>query len=240
MRMKLFGSGRRGGKEAPPGNLRERSGGFSEDSVGLNKMTVAVTAACSGAGASFVCGQMLQHGLPDGGTPEGQRTLAEMGKPYFYDALNMARRFESLPDCFIPGGGLPEHSPVQGYLWYVKNPGAEYTAEQLLSAAKSVPGNLVLLDCSDVPEGAFLEKLLALADRVYLVTDPLPTKLLEGRERIMHLQALRPDLRILVNKYNRGVHGGELTRFLGTGNYLVQEMLPPERIYRAEYRSELP
>ncbi len=204
------------------------------------KLTAAVIPACRGAGASFICGQMLQHGLPDGGTPDGLRTLVEMGSPYFYDALNFTQRFGDRTLHFFPQGQSPEQNSELGFNWYVKNPAEHYDPQMLLSFAQNAPGNLVLLDCSGLSEDPFLEKILPLADRIYLVTDPLPTRLLKSRETMLRLLSLRPDLHILVNKYNRGVYGGELTRFLGTGNYLVQEMLPAERIYRAEYNSQLP
>ena len=49
-----------------------------------------------------------------------------------------------------------------------------------------------------------------------------------------------PDALWVVNKMNRGVHKGELKRFLGGVPCLEIPFLAPEELYRAQYNCQLP
>jgi len=213
----------------------------------------AVTGLVPGCGASFAAGlevcrlAALDHGkgrfadsVPDHGF---SCTLAELGTPYFYNALNMEKRFADGSFVFYEEL-LQKRRPLLG----IKN--LYRGINMLLRAPQSVdfpsalcackmPGEQVVFDLSGAPD-ELLDEVLPEMDRIIIVIDPLPTKLLAGYERLEKLRLLYPDAQLLVNKMNKGVHSAQLTRFLGTGSFSSLPFYPSELVYRAEYNCVLP
>jgi hypothetical protein len=77
-------------------------------------------------------------------------------------------------------------------------------------------------------------------DAVIAVIDPLPSKLIPGGLFIQRLCFILPKTVFVVNKINKGVHKGELKRFLkGIDTYLMP-LVSTQFMYKAEYNCILP
>jgi len=205
---------------------------------------IAVLPASPGAGASFVSGitaLMLSQ------TTKLKVTLAELGHPYFYQALGMEKRF--VVRNFIPyrellksGKSVRElDNYEEGINWALLRPGKDEAPPpaELFRFIYNVPGETVILDCSGLDRESMVN-VLAEAERKIVVVDPLPTKLMENYSFLGDLRLKFPDAIYLANKMNRGVNKGEFSRFLGTKNYISLPALDTDLIYRAEYACVLP
>lgn len=205
----------------------------------IPKIKVAVVSACSGAGGSYVCSQILKNGLISMKTPSGLRSLIELGKPYFYVALGMEKRFLGRRFFDFASGGKYETNIEMGINWYVRKPGSELSPMNAIKAVSMTPGSLLVFDCSGAGEELVLS-ILPEMDMVYLVLDPSPVKLLESEGYIEKIKNYSPKYTLIVNKYSQGIHKGQLSAFLGTQNYEVLPAVDLKSLHKAEYNCVLP
>jgi hypothetical protein len=77
-------------------------------------------------------------------------------------------------------------------------------------------------------------------DAVICVVDPIPSGLIPAASEIERLRLKCPRGIWVINKMNRGVHRGELKRFLGGVDWIEIPYLAPEHLYRAQYNCVLP
>ena len=192
----------------------------------------ALTLACSLAEEASVC-------------------FAEAGKPYVFDAFGMGKAFllSGFTDyyrLFADNKAFPGPANLwRGIFWAVRPGAAEpppswlQEADEILRFAEKLPGDYTVLDCSDL-DGFLLEGVLSGADRIYLVVDPLPGKLLPASPRLQRLRYAYPGAVLAVNRMNPGVHKRELDAYLGTSSYLALPDIGAQSIYRAEYACTLP
>lgn len=198
---------------------------------------VGVAGACRGCGASFIAGTAAFF-LSE----KGVCTLAELGTPYFYHALDVPRRFPSgflfYEDLSRDRKSLLSVRNMYGQLdLLLRRPDAEGLAPPM--TACRLPGEAAVFDLSGADD-AYLDEVLPEMDEVLLVADPLPGRLLAGEERLRRVIMEYPHARIVVNKMNGGVHRSELRRFLGAASTLEVPFIDPALIYRAEYSCVLP
>lgn len=197
---------------------------------------LAVVGACRGAGASFVSSRVLQGGLYEGHTPDGLRTLCELGSPYFYTALGFDRRFAGRTLHGYSSHGKHELNMEMGYNWYVRKPDETSVGDrEVLRCFYDAAGSFIVYDCSGMAGHDVLDDVLAEADKIYLVIDPLPTKLISSQLFTERIRVSFPKTELIVNKYAKGIHRRELASFLGTRDYHTEAFMPAESIYRAEY-----
>ncbi|MEA4986730.1 MAG: hypothetical protein VB095_01620 [Anaerovorax sp.] len=114
----------------------------------------------------------------------------------------------------------------------------------------NVPGDLLLCDFSGCKVGLSggnsgnneinqldeTWQLLREMDQIFLVIDPLPSKLLAGSEQFAHYRLSRLPIKIIINKDNQGVQHKELQNYLQTKDVIWIPYLQPELLYEAEYR----
>ena len=218
-----------------PDKAAEKGQGYADP------LRVAVVGACRDAGASFVSGQILKNGLLEGRTPEGLRTLCELGTPYFYTALGFDKRFAGRKFYGFSSHGKHELNTEMGYNWYVRMPDElSLDSGLIFKSFYSASGSMVVYDCSGLSGEDVLFDVLDGADIVYLVIDPLPTRLIGSQRFTEKLRESFPGTQLVVNKFAKGIHRGELAAFLGTSAYHKVDFFPAERIYRAEYNCLLP
>ena len=202
------------------------------DKSRINKK-IAVVPAVSGAGASFTAAQMALF-------EREKANVIELGKPYFYLAYGMERRFAGRPFVFfedkLMNTGISGITNTEfGINWFVRRDGSgEMSAEALLKTISFPPPGISFFDFSSMNEEKVL-LCLSEMDEIYIVIDPLPTKLIASSAYIEKLCLLFPSAKILVNKMNSGVHRNELKKFLGRSKIKEIPFYPPEEIYRAEY-----
>ncbi|MCQ2565879.1 MAG: hypothetical protein MJ194_03405 [Clostridia bacterium] len=203
---------------------------------------IAVCGAEPGAGVSFICG-MLAGAL----AREHRVTLTELGKPYFYTALGMEKRFASRPFAFyhsIIGNGQSLRSVYnvgESINWAVRHPRDRDPMEpsELFRCFSTIPGEMIIFDCSSL-DAETAKAVLAEADRRVIVVDPMPTGLFDAFPFLEDVRLRFADAIIVVNKMNDGVHRGELTRFFGSRECVFIPLVTPELLYKAEYNSLLP
>jgi len=194
---------------------------------------IAVVPAFSGAGASFISAQMALY-------ERGPVNVIELGKPCFYLAYGMEKRFAGRPFVFfeneLMGGGISKINNTEfGINWLVRPVGSSpMSLEALLKAVSFPPKGCTIYDFSSVDEDKILACLSEM-DEIYLVIDPLPSSLITAAAFIEKILLLFPSANILINKMNSGVHKNELKKFLGRSKIKEIPFYPPEEIYRAEY-----
>lgn len=199
---------------------------------------IAVVPAGIGAGASFVAAQTAMH--------IGKNvSVAELGNPHFYLSLDMERRFCGKAFTFYEDCSGDSYKDIHNTLfdinWLVRKPSScgEIDFKSILKLLSFPPDGYLILDFSRVSEETIFASLSEM-DQIYLVLDPLPSKLIAASEFIEKIKLLFPSTLIIINKMNKGVHRNELKRFLGNSSIREIPFYPPEAIYRAEYNCCLP
>ena len=209
----------------------------------------AVVGAAEGCGVSFVAGLLAADTARKAEASEGKGasncfcTLAELSRPYFYTALSIDQRFPEGGFCFFEDhlaarkSFLTIKNCMDGLSLLLRRP--DSTGSVPAICACKMPGEHVVFDLSGA-SGDLLDEVLPEMDDIVLVLDPLPSRLIAGSERFERLRMLYPDLKLVVNKMNRGVHRAELRRFLGGMSALEIPLIDPSLFYRAEYSCVLP
>lgn len=203
---------------------------------------IAVVSASPGAGASFVCG-CLAAVLRE----RFSVTVAELGHPYFYPALGMEKRFvlrkfTSCSELLKSGKSVRKLNNIDdGINWALMRPERDAAPEpsELFRLIYNLPGEVLILDCSGLKE-ELLRSALPEADKVVLVVDPMPTKLISAFPLLEYMRLRLPACITVINKMNKGVRKGELASLIGTKKYISMPCVPAELLYEAEYRSSLP
>jgi len=199
-------------------------------------LKIAVVGACNGAGASYISSLILFNKMKGLSLPDGLRSLVELGSSYFYNALGMDKRFE--------GRDFYQYSKDKNYMlnmefgcnWFIKKPNEKSIEEAgILRALAICPGNVIVYDCSGIEYGELLCIVLDKMDLIYLVIDPLPTKLLSSISKIERIRKAYPHCRFVINKYNKGIHKGELNKFLGLSDYITIDAIDYSFFCKAEY-----
>ncbi len=199
---------------------------------------VRIFAVPAGArsGASFITG-LLAALLKS----RGRTSVVELGSPYFYTALNMEKRFsergfELFREQLRSGKrlGYP-FNREEGVNWYLRAPSdrTPLRPDECIRLFSGLPGEYVIFDCSGLAEST-LRYFAGEADVIFLVFDPLPSSLLSATafsEELLCDERCVP----VMNRMNRGVHKGELKRYLGNRKVISVPFVKPELIYRAEY-----
>ena len=194
---------------------------------------IGIVSSCRGAGGTFYCSQMALKS-------KNSAHIVELGKSNYYLAYGMERRFlgqklvfcdqaagtEKVADSFVTMFGL-------SYLVRDPKVAEALSYEQLCKLILFAPNGDVFYDFSGVAEDLVLS-LISEMDEVYIVIDPLPTKLLGSARFLEKLRLSYPKAQLVVNRMNKGVHRPELKRFLG-GDFTEIPAYPIEKIYSAEY-----
>ena len=221
--------------------MRKRKHG----TAGRGKRIAAVCSPAPGSGVTLTA-VALACALAE----KGPAAVAEAGTPYVFDAFGFAKKF--LLSGFTDYHRLFEEGKTfrgpenlwHGVNWAVRpgrltQPVDPPQAKEILRFADRLPGVYTVLDCSGLEESV-LDEVLAGADKIYLVVDPLPGKLIPSSVRLQRLKYAFPGAVLAVNRMNRGIHRGELDAYLETQDYLCLPDLGAETVYKAEYACVLP
>jgi len=194
---------------------------------------VAFVPAFPGAGASFITVQKALY-------TAGDVNVIELGKPSFYLAFGMEKRFAGKDLVFyedvIGAKGLSSAGNSEfGINWFIRRPKSKSLDQSILLKCVALPpkGNNYYDMSSMKDEDVFL--CLSEMDEIYLILDPYPSKLIEFSPFIEKLLLCYPNARVIVNKMNKGVYKNELKRFLGNKSYHEIPFYPPEEIYRSQF-----
>jgi len=208
----------------------------------------AVIGAGSGSGVSLVSG-LLAAWIRR--TLSGETVaLVELGTPYFYEAYGIEKRF--LYRDFHPiHTYAAEKKSIrrltnieEGINWILHSPDdaqaqdVKMCADVALRLVHNTAGSVCLFDCSGM--GRHVWDIASEMDVTVCVLDPLPTKLLPFAQEIECIRLNAPNPVFVVNNMNRGVHRGELKRFLCGIDWIELPHLQAEDLYRAQYSCILP
>ena len=198
---------------------------------------IVIASGCRGCGVSFVT-SFLADGLKKLGTV----SISEPGRPFFYNALAMEKKFlyrgfDPFYEKIRSAEKINEINNIEdGINWYLrKGDDFEPLGPAELFRSYHIPReDHCLYDCSGIGSEDALALLLE-ADRPVIVIDPSPVKLFESRNFIEKALLKLTDPVIIVNRMNDGVYIRELNRFLGSRNYFSMVSVPTEYTYKAEY-----
>lgn len=212
----------------------------------IDKLKVGIVGMSAHAGASFLAACLARFLSMTGNHP----AVVELGRGNLYDALGMDKHFAGREYCKLfrsaeKGVSLRGKGNIQeGINWVLKSPeewNVHLNGMQKLGLINGVKGNLILCDISCEDEDCF--QLLQYMDKVVVVIDPLPSKMLARYGFLQSLKSIStPDNTNLyvINKYNRGINRRELADFVKVDKPVYLPMIKPETIYALEYGCKNP
>ncbi|MBO5667423.1 MAG: hypothetical protein J6S45_08245, partial [Firmicutes bacterium] len=156
-------------------------------------------------------------------------TVVELGRGNLFDQLCVDRWFRmrqmvSYWNC-LHGDGYVERimNPHCGVNWLLRTPadqGTELERGRAVKLLYSLPGDVAFVDFSSVSEEDLLY-LLDDMDQVVAVVDPMPSKLLEGYERIHRLKLWKKPVTWAINRWSDQIDGKELRKILNNERNVV-------------------
>lgn len=209
---------------------------------------IAVISIGGHTGVSFVTG-LLAASFSKRSACEEEVSLVELGSSYFYEAYGIEKRFIQRDFiCFYDI--LSNKGQIKGFTnsedninWILRCPFPQFQEHIDIAAAfrliHNVSGTLLFFDCSAVPENHLWE-ILPEMDVIVAVIDPLPSKMIPQGPFIQRLRFTFPQTVFVVNKMNKGVHRGELNRFLDGIDFFPLPLVDAAGVYKAEYNCILP
>jgi len=208
---------------------------------------IAVVGAERSVGTSFVTGMLgASFSLF---AAEEEVGIVELGSPYFFEAYGIEKKFLQRDfiqfyDMLFQKKSLKGLKNIEGNInWILRCPldqnKGNISSLDIFRLIHNAAGSLLFFDCSAVPEDALWD-ILPEMDVVVVVLDPLPSKLLPRASFIQRLHLMFPKAIFVVNKMNKGVHRGELCRFLAGIDFYPVPFIQPQWMYKAEYNCLLP
>ncbi len=227
---------------------------------------IAVAGAGRDVGVSLAAGLLSAYIADIAGSQETV-SLIEMGSPYFYEAFGIEKRFIhreflSFYDILNRRGNIKGLSNIEENInWILRCPPKPQSSNSVYDTSvqvrqqkgispdislshsfrllHNVCGTILIFDCSGMPEDVLWDVLPEM-DGIILVIDPMPSRLIPSGIMIQRLRLTMDRTVLVVNKMNKGVHRGELCRFLGTKDFPFLPFVNPESLYKAEYNCMLP
>ena len=213
--------------------------------VRFDRMKIGVVGLVPGAGAGFVS-TCLAGALAE--TGKYSPALLELGGEGLYDVLAMDKHFagrDYFPFFQSVAGDRSircRNNLMHGVNWALKSPpeyGITLDLLKMIRMANHTAGDMILCKIGSMQEED-LWRLLWDMDRVLVVIDPLPSRMLAGHKFLCALRTSGLPILYLINKMNGGVSRRELLNYLKLKKPHYLPMFEPEIIYSAEYSCRLP
>lgn len=184
--------------------------------------------------------------------------VLELGKGSLYHSLGMERHFSgrSFKSVFEAERDQENVKNIwnlyKGINWALQTPldlQKNYGFLEKFRLIHNIAGDLLFCDFSgcqvgrmeqDKIENEVLQcdstwQLLREMNKILLVVDPLPSKLLVGGEQLARYRLSRLPITFVVNKDNKGVQHKELNNYLQIKDAVWIPYLEPQLLYEAEY-----
>lgn len=206
----------------------------------IDRMKIGFLGLSGGAGTGFLSSVLARVLAEKGGY---RPAVLELGSGGLYDSLGMDRRFSERhyfsfhkavsQDKSIRG----RNNESDGVNWALIPTGE--TADSLdlyrrIRLINNVSGDVILCRLAGLPEKDFWNVLREM-DRIVLIIDPLPSKMLPGYELLCSLRISHFPVIYTVNKFNGGVYRRELLDYLKIKKLHYIPLISQEAIYGAEY-----
>ena len=195
-------------------------------SIAADRIKIGVLGLSPGAGAGFVASNLARYlAEQDGLHP----AVTELGQGGLYDSLGMdkhfaGREFFSFHQAAFLNRSLRgrknEYLGVNWVLMPPKTSGRELTVSQRIRIAGNSAGDPVLYRLTGVPREE-LRELFWEMDRLILVIDPLPSKILTEYRFLCELRKEDIPFFCVINKWNEGIDRKELSSICGCGNFSI-------------------
>lgn len=203
-------------------------------------MKIGVIGLVPGAGAGFVssclAGACAETGIC-------HPAVLELGEGGLYDALALDKHFAGR-DYFLFFKALNEDKSIHGRSnmlydvnWMLRSPeehGISLSLMKTIRMSNHALGDMILCKVKGVREED-LWKLLWDMDRLLVIIDPLPSKLLAGHKLLCALRTSGLPIIYAVNKMNPGVSRKELQSYLKLRTIHYLPLIDPAIVYSAEY-----
>lgn len=207
----------------------------------FDKMKIGILSSGIGAGASLIS-VCLARALAEKG--KLCPAVTEIGSASgLYDALGMDKHFAG-KDYYRFFSAAVEGKSVRGRTnrlydinWALKSPHESEISLDLLKMIRltnQISGDVIICRISDIP-GDDLRELLPEMDRIAVVIDPLPSKMLAGYKLLCQLRASELPIIYIINKMNGGVSQREMLGYLKLRKPLYFPLIDTQAIYSAEY-----
>lgn len=207
----------------------------------IDRLKIGIIGLSTGAGSGFLA-TSIARALVDQQIGYHPAVL-ELGNGGLFDSLGMDKLFYNKNffsfhqavacDKSIRG----RRNELDGINWALLPSGENagfldlYRKIRLLN---NVSGDVILCRLSGV-EGEDLWRLMWEMDRVLVVIDPLPSKMLNGYNFLCKLRVSELSALYVVNKYNKGVNRRELLDYIKLKGVSFLPMVDQVAIYGAEY-----
>jgi hypothetical protein len=208
--------------------------------AGMDRLKIGVIALTPGAGAGFVC-SCLAGAFAE--TGRYYPAVLEIGEGGLFDSLAMDKHFAgrdyfSFFKAMNCGKSIRGRSNrLYGINWILRSPEEEGIFLDLPDAMRMVnhaSGDVILCRITNVSDET-LWRLLWDMDRILVVIDPLPSKMLAGYKLLCSLRTSGLPILYLINKMNGGVSRKEMLDYLKLKNLFYLPMIDEEVIYSSEY-----
>lgn len=233
-------------------------GNKGESGCVLNRKLIAVCSPAPKSGTSLVSAALASIL-----SQRASVSLAELGSPCFFDALDMERKFaacgftdyfrasdrlfsqdarcEALSEDVRSAFPRGPRNLWQGICWAVRfrSDVRPRGAKELLRLSSNLPGKYAVLDCSGLGFES-VQTVMREADMAYIVVDPLPQKLAASAAEYRALRLRFPHAAVAVNPMNGGVQRSVLDEYLGVRDYICLPDMGAETVYKAQYAGVLP
>ena len=209
-------------------------------SARIDRYKIGVLGLAPGAGAGFIS-VFLARELAETGVYHP--AVLETGGHGLYDILAMDKHFAGREyfrffDAVTNGKSIRgKTNELYGVNWILRSPeesGAKTDLLEVIRMMNHASGDMIICKISCIRDED-LWKLLADMDKVLVVIDPLPSKMLAGYKLLCKLRTSGLPVVYTVNKMNGGVSRMELRSYLKLKNLLCFPMLDQEIVYGAEY-----
>jgi hypothetical protein len=215
----------------------------------FDKTKVGVIGIGSSVGVSLISECLAKQGSKNGFFP----CVIELGGGSIYDGIGIDKRFDTR-EYFQFFNSLSREESIRnkknvsdGVNWISKAPEENHirlSNNHIMKLVNNAVGEFIICDFSRISleEDNYLliQELLLDMDKIIVVIDPLPSKLLRGAEQLERIREIFSKPIYVINKYNQGINKNELMKFLKIHRPIYIPLIPLEYIYEAEYTCNLP
>jgi len=215
----------------------------------FDKTKIGVIGIGSGVGVSFISECLGKLGTKNGFFP----CVIELGGGSIYDGIGIDKRFDAREyfqffNSLISGESIRNRKNLSdGVNWISRSPEESHillSNNHIMKLINNAIGELIICDFSriNLEDGNYLliQELLLDMDKIIVVIDPLPSKLLRGAKLLDHIRDVFDKPVYVINKYNDGINRNELMKFLKINRPIFIPALSLELIYEAEYTCNIP
>lgn len=205
-----------------------------------DRMKIGIVGLTCEAGTGFLSSALARYLALRG----EKITVLELGKSGLYDALGMdrhfaGRQFFSFHEAVAVDKSIRgRRNDHLGINWMLIPTGSRVTPELDLNRKIRLIyhsyGDVILCRLSGMPEQD-LWPLLREMDRIVVMVDPLPSRMLAGYPLLCRLRVSDLPLVYLVNRFNDGVGRKEMLDFLALKHLYYLPAIEAREIYGAEY-----